>query len=341
MRKLFYIAAAVTLGFSPVDATTPVPKIDTSPRTEEVRNLQARFVEIRISDDPAVVETLQHEAVDLACECFSSDDPIVRSEALRFVHENTITIDLSSIDDCTSGPIEADVNAIVFRSALDRSQLFFLEESEKRRILRECMRKGKLTLWRGTGLHVAACVGGAAWRGVPGLEPDIEYAYNTKFSDRDRSTVPLEKMLAIYTIMKGPGTGWDQQDDAVREILAMGDAGLGLRLEEDEHFRSVVLSLLRDYCSRGRKTTCDELKLGIESAVRSVSTRENGTPVEHINGWWQCALIEYGTFTPRPTPPRDSDQVTDEMIGAAMVRSTCDSWSPNRYPQVDEEPPPN
>jgi len=327
MRKLICIVPAVLLSFSFVDATSPIPKLDTSPRTEEARKLQSHFVEIRTSDDPAAVEAEKHEAIDLACEYLSGGDQEVRAEVLQFLGENTTTINLAGIDKCTPVPSGEDVYAVAFRSALDRSQLFFLEESEKRDILHKCMRKGKLTLWRGTGLNVAACVGEAAWDGVPELETDIEYAYHNSFDDRLRSIVPLELMIAIHTIMKGPGTGWDQWDDVTDQILAMSDTGLGLKLEEDKHFRTVALGLLRSYCSSGKKTTCNELRSGIESAVHSVASNEDGTPVAQISGWWQCALYEYGTFTPAPNP---SEQSMDELIEAAIGRSLCDSWSPNR-----------
>lgn len=335
MRKLICVVPAVLLCFSSVDATTPVPKIDTSPKTEEVRNLQSLFVEIRMSDDPVAVEALEHNAIDLACECFSSDNPIVRAEALTFVHENIITINLSSIDECTSGPIGDDVYAKVFRSALDSSQLFFLDESDKRDILRECMRTGKCTLWRGTGLGVTRCVGEAAWGGVPGLGSDIEKAFHKKTSNINRANVSLEKMLAIYAIMERPGTGWDQYDEVVRKILAMGDAGVARSLENDEYFRSVVLNLLHLYCSFGKKSTCEALESAISSAV-DTAFPEGKTPSNQVYWWWQCALLEYGTFTPRPIP-----QTMDEMVEAAIHRPFCDSWNPNRYPREEEQTPAN
>jgi len=224
---------------------------------------------------------------------------------------------------------------------MDTSQLFFSEESEKREILKECMEKGSVHLWRGTGLNAKYCMGISVWDGIPGLWAEVEKTYATKLSESDREMTSLDELSAAYNILEGEGTGWDQRNNAVGLILEMEKVALGKELEHDSAFRSTVLNLLSIQCTQGRKLTCEELRTGIDEALREFSaqcSQGKSTPCEGlrtgideelqamdgagtkasalVSDWWSRARFEEGVFSP------DLEEKTpEEEVREAIIRS--------------------
>ena len=337
MRQLAALLTATCLSVSTAYANTLIPKIDLGSIDPEaartVQQLESAFVAIRMSQEPEKTESLRENAARLACQLLSHDNSWIRGSALGVLEQNADTVELSGIGGCfdssSMGPIEVQI----FARVLDRSKLFFLEEAEKRAVLRRCLREGSYELWHGWKITANYCIGTAAWDGVQGLWENMESAHQITLGKSN-----LSELLDVYTFFEGPGTGWEPRNQAARRIIESCDAALGQRLHEDEGFRTIVLGFLNLHCTCGKKTTCDELRSRIKSAVLLVSSDEGGTPSEKINWWWRCALYEKGTFTPMINP---SDQVTEEMIEEAMKRQSCDEWSSYRYPREFENAPSN
>ena len=337
MRKLAALLTATCLSVSTAHASGPIPKIDLGsidPKAARaVQQLESAFVAIRMSQEPEKSESLRENAVRLACQLLSHDNSWIRGSAFEVLQQNVDTVDLSSIAGCAdSSPMEP-FEVQLFARVFDRSKLFFLEEAEKRAVLRRCLREGSYELWLGWKITANYCIVTAAWDGVQGLREDIESSHQDTLGKSD-----LSQLLDVYAFFEGPGTGWEPRHHAARRIIENCDAALGQQLQEDEGFRTIVLGLLNLHCTRGKKTTCDELRSRIKSAVRLVPSDEDRIAPEEIGWWWRCALHEKGTFTPMINP---SDFLTDEMIEEAINRPFCDEWSSYRYPREYDNAPSN
>jgi len=340
MWKLTLVIAMLILGASPGLATMPIPKaLIEGEAALAGRSPESAFNAVRTTTDSAEAESLRDAAIALVCQHISNDDPKIRGIVLATLPKFVETVDLSGIALCTTDSPMDDTQYQFIAQTLDRSRLFFREEDDKRRILRDCMRDGTTELWMGTILPASACMGTATWDGIPDLEADIRNADSTIVGQTSR-----EWLMTVHAFLQGPGSGWDQREDAARRIITQGDATLGNRLKEDESFRTMVLTLLRLHCTRGKKTMCDDLRSGITSAVRSVIDQHAATHAQEIH-WWNCATYEKGRFTTMEASyilaSAQPDEITDEMIEAAINRPFCDSWRPNHYPTNDEDSQPN
>lgn len=340
MRNLTFVIVFLSLGLTTGQTTSLIPTADIKSFLEDaapaVLSLESAFAAIRRSTDPAEVTSLQEAVIDLACQCLSHEDPRVRGIVLDTLNRFNETVDLSGIALCTTDS-QMGVENMILARVLDRSRLFFLEEIEKRRILRDCMRDGTTELWMGTVIPAATCMAYAAWDGIPELEAEIQDADSRVVAQTTR-----EWLITVHSVLKGPGSGWDQREDATRRALAIGDTNFGHKLREDASFRTIVLALLELQCTRGKKTSCDKLRSGITSAVRSVIVNQEATHKEEIH-WWHCAVYEKGQYTtvndgPYMTNSTVPVEITDEMIEAAINRQSCDSWSVDRYPAMDADP---
>jgi len=268
---LFLQGSFVAASIPPPDAWIP-----TDEETAAAINIVGSdFAKIRTADD-VELPVLHLEATNHICELLATDNANVSAFVLDFLWEYREVMDLSELDQCSEVDRLPPKLGQILDNLQDRSELFFLEQRNKRDVLVSCLENGSIELWRGTVLLATDCVASAVWDGVSGLETYIKTAYRQSFPQPVQEVVSLESLLKIYEFTAGEGDAWECRERAIERILAIG-TDLGPRLEADASFRSFVLDLGKKQCLYGREKPCERFRAFIAPLWPS---EDGGTPAE-------------------------------------------------------------
>ena len=268
MNRFAFILRILVQSVGGVGASSVVPKIDAHQAGEigeDAVALSEVFKTLRSMNETERSGEIRDELEKLACQCLEHEDSIVRRLSLAILYDNREVTD-SKLEICVKALPKGGVEDTMANFLLDLSELFFLEEKDKSRLVRACLNDGTAALWRGTTIEATRCAGIAAWDGLPGFQQDIETAYWKRFSETDREITSLDKLLRVNEILAGPGTGWDQRNRTVIELSAQSSATFKSLLQDDPGYREIVLGLLELQCKTGIDEMCRALRDSIDRA---------------------------------------------------------------------------